>query len=492
MIRYINTAILSLVLIVLSQSAGATPQFGYTVGGQVGLSVNNLGYFGNAFSTRQMPSCEYPRNSGGEHLYLGGIWVGARASDGSVHVSTSAQDANGLLGLDERREFREWADSQGNPSYRQISNVVSNINFHPDALATDHIECVFKDNATPPAGNHTPLGLKVTMRALSWDPQLFDDFVILDLTIINDNLVTQNALRDIYIGIWLDTTVGNTNFTNPFDPHAPNMWNFNDDLNGGWRPGDFISDPSLWMMHEHDADGDSGWAPSWVGCRLLDTSPQVTAPIGQPPVSYNSWRFRGVPDKDDWYIETGDTTNTLLPGKYQTMSNGHFDVGVTPEDDFSQIGNWSGLLTTGPFPSLAAGDSIRAVFAISLGMDANQLRFNSRVAKLVYDSGYVTPVSAVDDIPRARTTLAPAVPNPFNPSTTLSFNLSASGPTLISVHDLQGRLIRILVDGHREAGPHTATWDGRDGSGRTVASGTYLVRLLSGGESTVVKVVLSK
>jgi flagellar hook assembly protein FlgD len=120
------------------------------------------------------------------------------------------------------------------------------------------------------------------------------------------------------------------------------------------------------------------------------------------------------------------------------------------------------------------------------------MRYNSRNAKLLFDSGYQPQVSAVQTPPSSRIALGPAIPNPFNPSTTLSFNISIPGPVLISVHDLNGRRIRVLLDENRQSGSHQVTWDGRDGSGRTVASGTYFVRLSSGGASSVAKVVLSK
>ncbi len=65
--------------------------------------MSNLGYFGNAFSNRNAPSGEYPLSSKVEHIYRGGIWVGAKTPDGELHVSTGAQDANGLEEGDEIR-----------------------------------------------------------------------------------------------------------------------------------------------------------------------------------------------------------------------------------------------------------------------------------------------------------------------------------------------------------------------------------------------------
>jgi predicted GH43/DUF377 family glycosyl hydrolase len=73
--------------------------------------------------------------------------------------------------------------------------------------------------------------------------------------------------------------------------------------------------------------------------------------------------------------------------------------------------------------------------------------------------------------------LAAAVPNPFNPLTRISFEISRPGPLSLKIYDPAGRLVRVLVDGHLPAGAHFAEWEGRDGAGRAVAAGLYLYRL---------------
>jgi 5'-nucleotidase / UDP-sugar diphosphatase len=81
------------------------------------------------------------------------------------------------------------------------------------------------------------------------------------------------------------------------------------------------------------------------------------------------------------------------------------------------------------------------------------------------------------DVTPAALRLAQNSPNPFNPSTTIAFSLDRTGPVRLDIFDLQGRLVRSLVDGAREAGEHRVTWDGRDGAGSPAASGTYVYRL---------------
>jgi hypothetical protein len=69
----------------------------------------------------------------------------------------------------------------------------------------------------------------------------------------------------------------------------------------------------------------------------------------------------------------------------------------------------------------------------------------------------------------------PNHPNPFNPRTTLAFDLPAAEPRLrLRLFDLQGRLVASLVDGSLPAGRHQVVWNGTDDDGRAVASGVYV------------------
>ena len=67
-------------------------------------------------------------------------------------------------------------------------------------------------------------------------------------------------------------------------------------------------------------------------------------------------------------------------------------------------------------------------------------------------------------------------PNPFNPATTISFELGSRSPVRVRIFDAQGRLVRDLVQGEFPAGRHEIPWDGRNGQGGNVSSGVYFVR----------------
>ncbi len=105
----------------------------------------------------------------------------------------------------------------------------------------------------------------------------------------------------------------------------------------------------------------------------------------------------------------------------------------------------------------------------------------------------LSPTGVVADRPPAvPLRLEAAYPNPFNPSTTIRFDLARAGSVGVTVHDLRGRLIRTIADERFEAGPHSLEWDGRDAAGRAAGSGIYFVRVMAAGTSAVGKVTLLK
>jgi hypothetical protein len=82
-------------------------------------------------------------------------------------------------------------------------------------------------------------------------------------------------------------------------------------------------------------------------------------------------------------------------------------------------------------------------------------------------------------------------PNPFNPSTSIHYSLAAPQSVTLSIYNLRGERITVLVDGAKQsAGSHTAVWDGKDGNGRPSGSGVYLVRLETKGFVRMMKMVL--
>ena len=102
---------------------------------------------------------------------------------------------------------------------------------------------------------------------------------------------------------------------------------------------------------------------------------------------------------------------------------------------------------------------------------------------------FVDSPADVDDIPspRAASLLIEAYPNPFNPATTIRYEVTTSGPVTLKVFDIRGRVVDVILRGEsRSAGLHTLRYE------PDLASGTYFLRLESGGEVATQKIGLLK
>lgn len=107
------------------------------------------------------------------------------------------------------------------------------------------------------------------------------------------------------------------------------------------------------------------------------------------------------------------------------------------------------------------------------------------------EGGEATPVSDLPHVPNDLV-LGGATPNPFNPRTTVRFELPRPGRVTLELFDVRGRLVTTLVDADLAAGRHEVVWRGADAEGRAVASGAYLARLRAGGEARTAKLLLAR
>lgn len=89
-------------------------------------------------------------------------------------------------------------------------------------------------------------------------------------------------------------------------------------------------------------------------------------------------------------------------------------------------------------------------------------------------------------------TLSQNVPNPFNPSTQVSFALPTAAKVNLSIYNVLGQHVKTLVDTDMRAGYQTVTWDGTDNTGHTVASGVYFYKLNAGDFTATKKMLMLK
>jgi len=131
--------------------------------------------------------------------------------------------------------------------------------------------------------------------------------------------------------------------------------------------------------------------------------------------------------------------------------------------------------------TMMQGDGIHPNAA---GEERMAWRWLPALASVLSPSGTDAPVPASSLSLRAQ-------PNPFNPATTVAFDVPAPGPVWLRIVDGRGRFLRTLVDGHSlAAGRHQWRWDGRSASGRDVSSGVYYLHLRVGDQQDVAPVTL--
>ena len=114
----------------------------------------------------------------------------------------------------------------------------------------------------------------------------------------------------------------------------------------------------------------------------------------------------------------------------------------------------------------------------------------ARFLILVGDDGFIEQHQQDMPVLPGETALHDNYPNPFNPCTTIRYELARPGPVRLQVYDLRGALVRTLQDGNSPAGGFEIGWNGEDEHGARVASGVYFYRLSTPGFSQTRKMVL--
>lgn len=332
----------------------------YTTIGNIGLTVTNFGTIGsrNAYWPDQ-PSCEYPRGSRIEHIYQGGLWVGAVSQNSAQqHVSTGATDQASASRIGRDYEFTSDLAS----TMTQRSTISSSRFFSEAAISHQDFLSVYTDRnrTNPTTGDtipeHTPLGLSVRQESYAWNFPFADFFVILNYTITNAGTDT---LDSVYVGFWNNAVVRNTNAVRPGTPGY-----FDHGANG------YLD--TLRMMYTFDFDGapTPPAADSYVGVKLLGCAP---FPHGADSTGdlrgqtfFNAWRFRAGGSGDvDFFSPLDDAGNIGgARSRYDRLASSLSQPKIDLLRTDQKPTNATTLLSLGPFSALHPGDSLNVVFGL--------------------------------------------------------------------------------------------------------------------------------
>ena len=109
-------------------------------------------------------------------------------------------------------------------------------------------------------------------------------------------------------------------------------------------------------------------------------------------------------------------------------------------------------------------------------------------------SNFAIPVSSVsfENTLPIKTTLSKNYPNPFNPSTTIPYELKEDGMVSMIVYDLNGAEVKTLISENVSAGSYQAVWNGLNNTGQNVASGRYIVKMSAPGFTDTITMTLLK
>ncbi len=374
----------------------------YTNVGNITLTVTNYGTLGKGYCGSQ-PSCQYPKNSGIEHLWLGGIWVGG-IKGGQVRVSTGAIDVSNAL----KQEGFEYFNAPGS-TILERSSLQTSPNYRPDAISHQDFVCEFFDTVTTGVQNHNPMGVKVLLETYTYDLNFANFFVILNYKIVNIGYNNDTSPIDsLYIGLWKDCVVRNINVT-PGCNVGTSF--FSKSANG------FID--SMRMEYIYDHSGDIGFTDSYVGVKLLGASPK---PAGDTVKSfYTIWQFKNTTDQYYFSPQTDDARLLKLKGFLTYTPPTRID---TTRINTLRLnpGNRTTLLSYGPFKQSNGTplslryqlDTVNIVFAIIAAKkygtapasndtyeQKKNLFNNAAWAQRAYDNGYKLP--SPPDIPFTRT-----------------------------------------------------------------------------------------
>lgn len=384
---FVRPAVLSLLLIVLLHvalpggEAHAQSSFEEAVVdvGNVGLTVTNAGFIGRANvrnSPTGPPSFEYPLNSGIEHLFEAGLWIGAVRSDGTVTVrtgavTTSSGYAPGASGY-EMAPLRLFT--------RRSSLVTSDV-FTRQAVSHQDLLTAYADTFRTLPGTSIPmpdpegrLGARIVQTSYAWNFPFTESFAIVTFDIVNESAATWDS---VYVGLYHDLVVRNINTTTETGSDFFNK-------NGiGYLD-------SLHATYAFNAGGEEQTLNTYGAITFLGaqwTDPRTgEARFFHPNVAdeYRRDGYAAPRVNPRWWSFSGGTAELDRPGtdedRYRRMATPYpnplsyptpdaYDAAVAAwrerlrTDGTRSAGNWIGLTPVGPFASVQPGDTLTVSFA---------------------------------------------------------------------------------------------------------------------------------
>jgi hypothetical protein len=156
--------------------------------------------------------------------------------------------------------------------------------------------------------------------------------------------------------------------------------------------------------------------------------------------------------------------------------------------------------------SLEPGSDECITFDCALNEKHEKMNISIENIKGIDSNGNLVDLTAGDPISLFENTIAPNLsgqnqsniasignfPNPFNPTTTITFSLLENAFVAVNIYDVSGRLIMVLNYGELFEGTHLFQWNGKSADGRAVSSGIYFAQIKTHFETVIHKMLLTK
>ena len=203
-------------------------------------------------------------------------------------------------------------------------------------------------------------------------------------------------------------------------------------------------------------------------------------------------RAIAIDDAGNSYV-TGYFDDTAAFGSYSLTSSGDADIFVAKIDT---LGNWQWAIQAGgsewDYGYAIKIDDARNCYVT--GSFRSTATFGSY--SLTSSGGFDIFVAKLNSSVFAENEISPTInslsnyPNPFNPETTISYQLRADSKVQLSIYNIRGQLVKTLVNEIKPAGEYFVIWNGKDSNGNRVGSGIYLYKLIAGDFQKVRRMIL--
>ncbi len=479
--------------------------------GNLANHVTNWGLIGSTptriTSFSDAPSATWPAGSDEDYLWSAGLWVGgvvlgerlvstaqysseimATPAAGDTIYSTSRGTTGGVR--------YPWPGADDDNDGHEDEDILDGIDNDNDGLIDEDYAaigdqsyvCTMYDNtllASETYPDHTPLNISVVQRSFQWSDPLAADFIGYQYTITNIGVAD---IEQVHCGMFSDFDIGRRGDPGLADDDMAGAWGHNSGL-VRTHDGSFVPVNLGYMWDDAAVNPLSGYV-GWVMCGLAT---DAEAGLSADPLYLSTVQiYSGARSFD----QGGDPTND--DERYQVLSGDQWDANAVP----GQAADYRITMAAPAVATLRPGESITFCTALVVGAGMTELLANAGEAVLtafgrnfdrdgdpangaefnvpwLRDSEGPAPVPEV----RPTTLTLDAAPNPFNPQVVLSIGVTHPGAASVTVHDVRGRAVRALLTDRHVESTARVVWDGKDGHGRAMASGVYVVRLVVGRET---------